>query len=129
VMLDEAQRQAISELIDAVEAGTLGEVQVVVDEDPQLDLDRAALDQWRELDLDDVGVLVLVATGARAVRFVAGPRLLAEAPEALWQEAAQAVAEGFRSGDPVAGLRRALEPVAALLRRVAPSELIPPTGP
>lgn len=119
-MLTEDQERRIAAAIDAAEEGTQGEIRVVVEPDPALDPDAAALRLWRELDLDDVGVLLLVAVGRREVRVVAGPRLLAASDEASWAAAADAVAAGFRSGDPAAGITRALGPIGELLRRVAP---------
>lgn len=116
-MLDEEEVRAV--LADA-EEGTALDVRVAVEEDPELDLDAHAFALWRELDLDDVGVLVLIATGRREIRVVAGPRLLAEVDDAFWQDAADQVAAGFRDGDPAGGLRRALAPVRELGLRVAP---------
>jgi uncharacterized membrane protein len=116
------QEQRIADAIDAAELGSHGEVRLALEEDPDADPDEAALRLWRELDLDDVGVLLLVAVGRREVRVLAGPRLLAEADEALWRGAADALADGFRRGDPADGVRRALGPVGELLRRVAPAD-------
>jgi uncharacterized membrane protein len=120
-MLTEDQAQRVAEAVDAAEHGSHGEIRVVVEPDPGVDPDEAALRLWRELDLDDDGVLLLAAVGRRQVRVLAGPRLLAETDEAFWQAAADAVAGGFRAGDPVDGLRRALGPIGELLRRVAPA--------
>ena len=116
-MLDE---EAVSAVLTEAEEGSHAEIRVVTEDDPDADLDAVALKLWRELDLDDLGVVVLIAVGRREIRVVAGPALLAATDEAFWQAAADRVAEGFRDGDPVAGLRRALGPVGALARQVAP---------
>jgi uncharacterized membrane protein len=118
-MLDE---DAVSDVLTEAEAGSHAEIRVATEDDPDADLDAVALKLWRELDLDDLGVIVLVAVGRREIRVVAGPALLAATDAAFWQTAADRVAEGFRNGDPVTGLRRALGPVGELCRRVAPLE-------
>lgn len=119
-MLDEADEQAIATEIDEAERGTHGQVRVVLDAEDG-DTDERALATWKELDLDDVGVLVFVSVARREVRVLAGPRLLEATDDRFWQDAADAVAAGFRAADPPAGVRRALGPIGSLLRRVAPA--------
>lgn len=119
-MLDAATQRAIAAALGDAQEGTLGDLHLVTDDDPELDVDALALAQWRELGLDDVGVLIVVALGRREIRVVAGPRLLADAEGEFWQAAADRIAAGFRAGDPLHGVRQALVPIRALLLRVAP---------
>lgn len=116
-----SEQEAVAAVLTEIQAGTEAQIELVVDADPDLDVDAAVLDQWAELDLDDVGLLIFVATGRREIRVMAGPRLMADVEETFWQEVADAVAAGFRTGDPAGGVRTALQPVAPLLRRVAPA--------
>ena len=120
--LHPSHEASIREALEAAEDGHQGRISVVVDAEGEGDVDRRALEVWRELELDDVSVLVFVALDLREVRTVAGPRVLAGADDGFWQAVADEVADGFRAGDPPAGVRRALDRIARLLRTIVPDQ-------
>lgn len=82
-----------------------------------------ARELFDELDMDETrdgtGVLLYVAVEDRRAAVWAGPGLVgASAPE-FWKDAVAQVAAGYRDGDGVGGIVKALEVIGGLARRVA----------
>lgn len=112
--------------IAEAESGNRGEVRVHIEEfcagDP---LERAG-EIFAELDMnettEDTGVLLYVATVDRACAVFAGSGIHGARDPEFWQEVADAVAGGYRRGDPLAGIEMALLEVGQVLRERVPGE-------
>lgn len=124
-LFDAEQEAILVRAIGDAEAGNHGEVRLHVEprcpaEDP---LERAA-ELFALLGMDeterDTGVLLYVATHDRACAVFAGEGVHGAESEGFWQEVADAIANGYRRNDPLAGLEMALLRIGALLREAVP---------
>ncbi len=70
----------------------------------------------------DTGVLLYVASADRKVAVFAGQGLYGAAEPEFWRSVTDAVADGARKGDLVAGLEEGLARVGGLLLTAAPGE-------
>lgn len=113
--------------IGEAEKGNLGEVRVHIEgrcpvDDP---LARAAA-LFEELGMErtagGTGVLLYVAVRNRCAAVFAGPGIHGAADGKFWKLAADAVAEGFSSGEPARGITRALGMIGKLLRTTVPGD-------
>lgn len=123
--LSAAERRAIQAAITQAEEGHRGEIRVHLEARYPGDgpLQRAAT-LFGELQMqrtrDDTGVLLYVAELDRKAAVFAGPGVYGAREPAFWREVTTAVAEGYRAGNRVAGLGRALQMIGAILREAAP---------
>lgn len=123
--LSTAERRAIHAAIAEAEEGHRGEIRVHLEARYPGDgpLQRAAA-LFHELQMqrtrDGTGVLLYVAELDRKAAVFAGPGVYGAREPAFWREVTAAVAEGYRAGDRMAGLRRALLMIGAILRDAAP---------
>ena len=121
------QAKILVHAIAEAEAHNRGEVRVHVERRcPHADpLERAA-EVFVALGMneteDDTGVLLYVAVEDRSCAVFAGEGVLGARAEGFWQGVADAVANGYRRNDPVAGIEMALLRIGALLREHAPGE-------
>ena len=70
----------------------------------------------------DTGVLIFVALDDRMVELVADAAIHAKCGEALWKEAAAAVAAGMKAADPTDGIIKAIGLCGAALRQHFPAD-------
>ncbi|HZI16604.1 MAG TPA: TPM domain-containing protein [Myxococcus sp.] len=68
----------------------------------------------------DTGVLLYVAVDDHKAAVYAGRGIHGAAAPGFWQEVVDAVASGFKQGQPVSGLETAVERVGNLLRATVP---------
>jgi uncharacterized membrane protein len=126
-ILDEAQSAELVKAIDGAERGNRGEVRVHLERRcPHPEPLERARELFGKLGMqrtrDDTGVLLYVATEDHRVAVFAGKGIHGAAEEGFWQGVADAVAAGYRAGEPVRGLRDALERIGAILRKHAPGD-------
>jgi uncharacterized membrane protein len=67
-------------------------------------------------------VLLYVAVADRKAAVYAGQGILGAAQPGFWQEVVDAVATGFREGQALSGLEKAVERIGGLLRTAVPGE-------
>lgn len=81
---------------------------------------------FRELGMegtrDDTGVLLYVAELDRKAAVFAGSGVYGARQPGFWREVTDAVATGYRNGDRVGGLVRAIAMIGEVLREAAPGE-------
>ena len=125
--LSAAERRELQRAIAEAERGHRGEIRVHLEGRYPGDgpLGRAAalfaelaMDQTR----DDTGVLLYVAERDRKAAVFAGSGVYGARQPGFWREVTDTVAAGYRAGDRVAGLLRAIEMLGAVLREAAPGE-------
>lgn len=125
--LSAAERRAIKAAIAHAEAGHRGEIRVHLEARYPGDgpLQRAVA-LFHELHMDrtaeGTGVLLYVAERDRKSSVFAGPGVYGAREPDFWRDVTHAVAEGYRKGERVAGLQRALEMIGEILREAAPGE-------
>jgi uncharacterized membrane protein len=126
-ILSREDERSVIQAIGEAEMGNRGEVRVHIEgrcpeEDP---INRAAA-LFRELGMERTaeatGVLLYVAPHDRKAAVYAGPGIHGAAEKGFWQEAIDAVAEGFASGEPAQGLTLALDMIGTLLREKVPGD-------
>ncbi|MEO0325111.1 MAG: TPM domain-containing protein [Myxococcota bacterium] len=115
---------AVVAAIAEAERGHRGEIRVHVEARCKGEaLARAAL-LFEELGMrrtaEATGVLLYVALASRKVAVFADAGVHASAEDGFWDRVVEAVAGGFRSGEPVAGLLEAVGRIGVLLRAHAP---------
>lgn len=109
------------------ERGHRGEIRVHIEARYPGDgpLGRAAA-LFRELEMDrtrdDTGVLLYVAERDRKAAVFAGTGVYGARQPGFWREVTDTVAAGYRAGDRIAGLVRAIEMIGAVLHDAAPGE-------
>lgn len=113
--------------IRSAEAGNKGEVRVHVEKklragDP---LDRAEA-LYHELGMadteEDTGVLLYLALDDHKAAVWAGKGIHDAPGEGFWQHVIEEVAEGYRRGDGLRGITRALSEIGDVLREYVPGE-------
>ena len=122
--LTEAQEAEVVAAIGRAERGNRGEVRVHLERRCK----GEPIDRVRELfgsmcageTSGDTGVLLYVAVASRRAAIWAGRGIHAAAEPGFWQQAVEAVAEGYRSGDGARGIELALDEIGALLREHLP---------
>ncbi len=118
-------RRLVKAIRDA-EQGNRGEVRVHVEgrcRDEALERAKAVFGHLKMNETrDGTGVLLYVAVRDRKVAVFAGEGIVERGRHGFWDDVVNAVAEGYRCGDPVAGLESALDKVGALLREAAPGD-------
>ncbi|MFY0572723.1 TPM domain-containing protein [Archangium lansingense] len=70
----------------------------------------------------DTGVILYVAVEDRKVAVFAGRGVHGAAMPGFWESVVEAVADGFKRGEPESGLEAAVERIGGLLRTVIPGE-------
>ena len=75
-----------------------------------------------ERTVEATGVLLYVAVKDRSAAVFAGAGIHGAAGDGFWQDAIDAVARGFASGQPASGIVCALDMIGSLLRASAPGE-------
>lgn len=116
-----------AEIVDAIrraEQGNRGEVRVHVEGACKGEpLDRAK-QLFASMCMDetsgDTGVLLYVAVKSKRAAVWAGRGIHAAAADGVWQEAVDAIADGYRAGNGAAGVRAAVDKIGDLLREHVP---------
>ena len=124
--LSKEQKKAVVAAIGAAEQGNRGEGRVELEASARGDALARAKALYDELGMmrteEDTGVLLYVAVKDRTSAVFAGSGLHGTAEPGFWQEVSDAVAAGFRDGEPGDGLVAALGTVGDLLRELVPGE-------
>jgi uncharacterized membrane protein len=121
------QEAALVAAIRDAERGNRGEVRVHLERRcPGGNALHRARELFHKLGMpatrDDTGVLLYVAVEDRKAAVFAGAGIHGAAREGFWQQVVDAVAQGYRRGEPVGGLVEALGRIGTLLREHAPGE-------
>ena len=122
--LTAARERRVVAAIKAAEVGHRGEIRVHVETRYTGDGPSARARQlFDALDMnrttDGTGVLLYVATHDRKAAVWAGPGVYGGADPGFWASAVDAVANGWRDGDPASGLCAAIAQIGALLVEAA----------
>lgn len=125
--LSREDEKAVVTAIGEAEKGNRGEVRVHIEgkcpvEDP---VERAAAlfsQLGMERTAEGTGVLLYVAVKDRRAAVYAGPGIHGAGKKGFWQDAVNAVADGFAAGEPSRGLAVALDMIGTLLRATVPGE-------
>jgi uncharacterized membrane protein len=120
-------REAIVAGIKDAERGNIGEVRVhIEDACPKGDALARARSLFSELGMQrtrrGTGVLLYVAVKDRKAAVFAGPGIHDTATEGFWRSVVDGVSAGYRKGEPIAGVCRALAEIGELLREHAAGE-------
>lgn len=125
--LSAAERRLIVAGIAEAERGHRGEIRVHIE--PRYPGDgplKRAEALFHELGMDKTragtGVLLYVAELDRKAAVFAGPGVYGAREPGFWREVVAAVAAGYRAGNRIAGIGRALTMIGALLREATPGD-------
>jgi uncharacterized membrane protein len=127
VRLSRAERNAIREAVEAAEEGHRAEIRVHLEDRYPGDgpLGRAGalfIEMGMDRTRDSTGVLLYVAEKDRKVAVYAGAGVYGARDPQQWKAISNAVADGYRAGDRIAGIRRGLELLRDVLVEAAPGE-------
>lgn len=125
--LSEAEQARLVDAIRRAEEGHRGEVLVHLERKcREPDALKRAAQLFEQLGMRntaaDTGVLLYVAVADRKAAVFAGQGVHGAAQPGFWQEVVDEVATGFRAGQPLPGLEKAVERIGGLLRTAAPGE-------
>lgn len=124
--LDDSQSERLVAAIGLAERGTRGEVRVHVERSCKRDAIARATQLFGELGMhqtrDGTAVLLYLAVETRNVAVYAGQGIHGAAADGFWQGVTDEVATGFKTGDGLGGLERAIERIGRLLREHAPGD-------
>ena len=125
--LSEAEQARLVDAIRRAEEGHRGEVLVHLERRcREQDALKRAAQLFEKLGMRntaaDTGVLLYVAVEDRKAAVYAGQGIHGAALPGFWQEVVDAVATGFREGQPLPGLEKAVERIGGLLRTAVPGE-------
>jgi uncharacterized membrane protein len=121
------EEEAVVAAIRDAERGNRGEVRVHLEAHcPEENPVRRAAVLFRALSMEQTagatGVLLYVAVKDRRAAVFAGAGIHRAANDGFWQDAIDAVAGGFASGEPASGIIRALDMIGSLLRASVPGD-------
>ncbi|MEM9696113.1 MAG: TPM domain-containing protein [Myxococcota bacterium] len=119
LLLDDETKAAIENAIVAAEEGNRGEVRVHLEEHCD-DAMKRAQQVFEGLGMratqEDTGVLLYIAVKSRKTAVFAGSGIFSAAEPGFWKAAVDEVADGYRHGEPQAGITKALQAIGDLLR-------------
>jgi len=125
-LLTSKTKARLTTAIGAAEHGHGGEIRVHIEtrysgDGPRLRARELFKALGMEATAEGTGVLLYLALDDRKIAVHAGPGVPVP-PLNTWQDLADLVADGFRQGDGIGGLERALHRLGEVLRELLPGE-------